>query len=72
MRGHHSAEDEVLWPALRRELAHRPGELVLREVMRAEHAAIGRLIAMIDELPAATDARLVHLGPLNPPNLQRE
>jgi iron-sulfur cluster repair protein YtfE (RIC family) len=64
VRGHHRAEDEVLWPALRRHFAHRPGELVLLEAMEAEHAAIGQLIGTIDELLAGPAADLVRLGSL--------
>jgi hemerythrin-like domain-containing protein len=64
VRSHHRAEDEVLWPALRRQLADRPGELVLLEAMEAEHAAIDQLIATIDDLLASPAAGLAHLGPL--------
>ncbi|GAA1575251.1 hypothetical protein GCM10009827_116370 [Dactylosporangium maewongense] len=64
VRGHHRAEDEVLWPALRRQLTDRPSELVLLEAMEAEHAAIDQLIATIDELLAGPEACLVQLGAL--------
>jgi hemerythrin-like domain-containing protein len=64
VRGHHRAEDEVLWPALRRQLADRPGDLVLLEAMEAEHAAIGQLIATIDQLLAGPEADPAHLGAL--------
>lgn len=45
---HHTAEDDALWPALRRNLAERPDELALLEAMEAEHIAIDQVIAAID------------------------
>jgi hemerythrin-like domain-containing protein len=64
LRAHHRAEDGLLWPALRRQLADRPDELVLLEALEAEHAAIDQLIAMIDELLADPEADLLRLGDL--------
>ncbi|GIH06673.1 hypothetical protein Rhe02_47400 [Rhizocola hellebori] len=62
--GHHCAEDEVLWPALRLRLTDQPGNLVVLEAMEAEHAAIGQLIATIDEAASGPQGCLVHLGDL--------
>ncbi|HEX6684511.1 MAG TPA: hemerythrin domain-containing protein [Candidatus Limnocylindrales bacterium] len=65
LRIHLSAEDEMLWPVLRRRLAHRQDDLVLLEVMEAEHTAIDQVITAIDEVladPAADPARLGDLA----------
>ncbi|GAA0398602.1 hypothetical protein GCM10009530_57830 [Microbispora corallina] len=64
VRIHHSAEDDMLWPVLRRQLADRPDDLVPLEAMEAEHAAIDQLIATVDELLADPDADQVRLGDL--------
>ncbi|MBP2328091.1 iron-sulfur cluster repair protein YtfE (RIC family) [Kibdelosporangium banguiense] len=64
LRIHHSAEDDMLWPVLRRRLAGRPDELVLLEAMEAEHAAIGQVVATVDELLTAPDADPLRLGDL--------
>lgn len=64
VRGHHTAEDRVLWPALRRRLADQPGELVVLEAMEAEHAAVDQLIAAIDETVTGPEACLANLGDL--------
>lgn len=64
LRAHHRAEDELLWPALRRQLAHRPDDLVLLEALEAEHAAIDQLIAIVDELLGDPEADLLRLGDL--------
>ena len=45
---HHTAEDDALWPPMRRALDARPGDLALLEAMEAEHAAIDPLIEAID------------------------
>ncbi len=45
---HHGAEDDALWPAMRRALAGRPDDLALLEAMECEHAAIDPLIEAID------------------------
>ncbi|WP_308250221.1 hemerythrin domain-containing protein [Sphaerisporangium fuscum] len=52
---HHTAEDDALWPALRRTLADRPDELVLLEAMEAEHAAIDQVIDAIDAVLTAPE-----------------
>jgi hemerythrin-like domain-containing protein len=64
VRIHHSAEDDMLWPALRRQLADRPDGLVLLEAMEAEHAAIDQVIATVNELLADPDVDQVRLGDL--------
>jgi hemerythrin-like domain-containing protein len=64
LRIHHGAEDDMLWPVLRRRLADRPDDLVLLEAMEAEHAAIGQVIATVDELLADPEADRVRLGDL--------
>jgi iron-sulfur cluster repair protein YtfE (RIC family) len=64
LRIHHGAEDDMLWPVLRRKLAGRPDDLVLLEAMEAEHAAIGQVIAKVDELLADPEADRVRLGDL--------
>ncbi|UCM89675.1 hemerythrin domain-containing protein [Streptomyces marincola] len=45
---HHRAEDDALWPALRGNLAGRPGDLALLEAMEAEHAALAPLVEALD------------------------
>jgi iron-sulfur cluster repair protein YtfE (RIC family) len=64
LRAHLSAEDGLLWPALRQQLAGRPDELVLLEALEAEHAAIDQLVAMIDELLGDPETELLRLGDL--------
>ncbi|GAA2800846.1 hemerythrin domain-containing protein [Kitasatospora aburaviensis] len=60
LRAHHTAEDEALWPSLRQNLADRPRDLALLEVMEAEHAAIAKVIQAIDG--ALTDPGAGSLG----------
>ncbi|WP_411105207.1 hemerythrin domain-containing protein [Streptomyces sp. cmx-4-9] len=64
LRAHHTAEDGALWPSLRRNLADRPKDLALLEVMEAEHAAIAPVIEAIDELLAEPEADTLQLGQL--------
>lgn len=64
LRIHHSAEDDMLWPVLRRQLVDGPDDLVLLEAMEAEHAAISQVIAAVDELLADPEADRVRLGDL--------
>ena len=61
---HHRAEDDLLWPALRRQLDDRPDDLVLLEVLEAEHAGIDQLITTVDELLTDPAADLVRIGDL--------
>ncbi|MFD7784058.1 hemerythrin domain-containing protein [Streptomyces nojiriensis] len=65
LQAHHTAEDDALWPSLRRNLAGRPKDLALLEVMEAEHAAIATVIRAIDGAltdPAAGSLRLGQLA----------
>lgn len=64
LRIHHSAEDDMLWPVLRRQSPNRPDDLVLVEALEAEHAAIDQVIAMVDDLLADPDADRARLGDL--------
>lgn len=48
LRVHHTTEDDVLWPVMRRVLAGRPDDLALLDAMEAEHAAIDPLLAAVD------------------------
>lgn len=64
LRIHQSAEDDMLWPVLRRQLVDRPDDLVLLEAMEAEHTAISQVIATVDELLADPEADRVRLGDL--------
>lgn len=64
LHAHHTAEDDALWPSLRRNLAGRPRDLAMLEVMEAEHAAIGTVIRAIDGAVADPGAGSLRLGPL--------
>ncbi|GAA3470544.1 hemerythrin domain-containing protein [Nonomuraea roseola] len=61
---HHTAEDDALWPVLRRTLADRPADLTLLEAMEAEHAGINQVIEAIDAALAEPEFRLDRLGDL--------
>jgi hypothetical protein len=45
---HHTAEDELIWPALRPRLAHSEAALDVLEAMEAEHELIDPLLAAVD------------------------
>ncbi|MGZ9928727.1 hemerythrin domain-containing protein [Streptomyces sp. NC-S4] len=65
LHAHHTAEDDALWPPLRRKLTGRPSDLALLEVMAAEHAAIATVIRAIDGVltdPGAGSLRLCQLA----------
>ncbi|MBT2447765.1 hemerythrin domain-containing protein [Streptomyces sp. ISL-43] len=62
LHAHHTAEDDALWPALRRRLAGRPKDLALLEAMEAEHAAIDPLIEAIDAALADPEVDQLRLG----------
>ncbi|MFD3869483.1 hemerythrin domain-containing protein [Streptomyces sp. NPDC058623] len=64
LHAHHKAEDDVLWPALRRSLANRPKELALLEVLEAEHAVIRSVIQAIDAALADPQADPLRMGDL--------
>ncbi|AYG78523.1 hypothetical protein DWB77_00631 [Streptomyces hundungensis] len=46
---HQAAEDEALWPPLRRALAGRPFDLTRLEAIEAEHAALVFLVGAVDD-----------------------
>ncbi|MFK8908559.1 hemerythrin domain-containing protein [Streptomyces sp. YS-3] len=58
LHAHQAAEDEALWPSLRRALAGRPFDLTRLEAIEAEHAALVFLIEAVDDGLAD-----VHIGP---------
>ncbi|MFF8268423.1 hemerythrin domain-containing protein [Streptomyces sp. NPDC016562] len=64
LHAHHTAEDDALWPPLRRGLAGRPKDLALLEVMEAEHAAITPVIHAIDAALADPGGGSLPLGQL--------
>jgi Hemerythrin HHE cation binding domain len=45
---HHTAEDEIIWPALRPRLAHSTDALSVLDAMEAEHQRIDPLLAAVD------------------------
>jgi iron-sulfur cluster repair protein YtfE (RIC family) len=51
---HHTAEDEIIWPALRPRLAYSPAALSVLAAMEAEHGLIDPLLAAVDAQFAAT------------------
>ncbi|MFF9017420.1 hemerythrin domain-containing protein [Streptomyces sp. NPDC014870] len=56
LHAHHTAEDDALWPSLRKNLAGRPKDLALVEVTPAERAAIALVIQAIDDALADPDS----------------
>jgi len=46
---HHVAEDEALWPVVRRALISRSDDVALLDEMEAEHAGLGPLLDAIDD-----------------------
>ncbi len=61
---HHSAEDDLLWPAMRRALAGDPAAQALLDAMEAEHAAIDPLLIAIDESLTDRESGPQRLGEL--------
>src|SRR5260370_19269083 len=55
---HHTAEDEIIWPALRPRLAHSAAALSVLAAMEAEHELIDPLLAAVDAQFAATGDRV--------------
>jgi hypothetical protein len=55
---HHTAEDDLIWPALRERLRHSANALSVLDEMEAEHERIDPLLAAVDEgfAPAAGPA----------------
>ena len=52
---HHTAEDELIWPALRPRLAHSQHALSVLDAMEEEHSRIDPLLAAVDAGFAAAD-----------------
>lgn len=52
---HHTAEDVVLWPAIRQTLVDDSPTLALLDAMEAEHATIDPLLAAVDAAVAVPD-----------------
>jgi hemerythrin HHE cation binding domain-containing protein len=63
---HHTAEDDLIWPALRERLRHSANALSVLEEMEAEHERIDPLLAAVDEgfAAAAGPAGQPDAGPL--------
>jgi hypothetical protein len=51
---HHTAEDEIIWPALRPRLEHSQAALSVLDAMEAEHELIDPLLAAVDGQFAGT------------------
>ncbi|MFF4433934.1 hemerythrin domain-containing protein [Streptomyces sp. NPDC001513] len=64
LHAHHTAQDDALWPSLRQNLAGRPKDLALLEVMEAEHAALTPVIDAIDAVLTDPGAGPLRLGQL--------
>ena len=52
---HHTAEDDLLWPALRAKVTQ-PGDVAVLDAMHAEHARLDPLLDGVDASLAATDS----------------
>jgi hemerythrin-like domain-containing protein len=61
---HHAAEDDMLWPPMRKALADDSDGLALLDAMEAEHSAIDPLLAAIDAALADRDSGPQTLGEL--------
>jgi hypothetical protein len=59
---HHTTEDDVLWPALRAQVAGQPDRLALADALEAEHAVIEPLLTAIDAAAADADYGYQRLG----------
>lgn len=53
---HHKAEDDLLWPVVREEIAGRADDLALLDAMVTEHEAIGPVLAALDRALAAGES----------------
>jgi iron-sulfur cluster repair protein YtfE (RIC family) len=51
---HHTAEDDLIWPALRERLGHSENALSVLDAMEAEHELIDPLLKAVDDGFAAT------------------
>jgi iron-sulfur cluster repair protein YtfE (RIC family) len=61
---HHTTEDELVWPPLRKSLPEDSHATALLDAMEAEHAAIDPLLAAIDAALADRDSGPGRLGEL--------
>ena len=61
---HHSAEDDLLWPAMRRSVAGDASAEALLDAMEAEHAQIDPLLVAIDAALVDTESGPQRLGEL--------
>jgi hemerythrin-like domain-containing protein len=61
---HHTAEDDLLWPPMRKALADDSDGVALLDAMEAEHAAIDPLLIAIDAALADRDSGPQRLGEL--------
>ncbi len=59
---HHTTEDDVLWPALRAQVAGQADRLALADALEAEHAVIEPLLTAIDAAAADPDYGYQRLG----------
>jgi hemerythrin-like domain-containing protein len=64
LHAHHTAEDDLLWPPMRKALADDSDGVALLDAMEAEHAAIDPLMAAIDATLADRDSGPHRLGEL--------
>ncbi|MFD8636642.1 hemerythrin domain-containing protein [Streptomyces sp. NPDC059533] len=64
LSAHQSAEDDALWPPLRRALAGNPFDLARLEAMEAEHAAIASLVGAVNGALTAPGIELDLFGEL--------
>ena len=60
---HHTAEDTIVWPALRQRLARSAHAQSVLDAMEAEHAQIDPLLAAVDDAFAEPDGglSLIHI-----------
>ncbi len=56
LHAHHTAEDETVWPVMKRLLTGRPDDLALLAAMESEHAAIDPLLEAVDVAIADRDS----------------
>jgi iron-sulfur cluster repair protein YtfE (RIC family) len=61
---HHTTEDDMMWPQMRKALADDSDAVALLDAMEAEHAAIDPLLAATDEALADRDSGPQRLGEL--------
>jgi Hemerythrin HHE cation binding domain len=64
LHAHHTAEDDLLWPPMRKALADDSDGVALLDAMEAEHAAIDPLMAAIDAALVDRDSGPHRLGEL--------